>query len=119
MNKHNLHRTAYQLLCYQKIIYHAFILSTVFYLRLNTAKLEWLNLNDSGKPHKTKHLSQFHAAQVIILSYNGRIIYQITPCHSPEFNNVNSEKRTYNFNEFTINFRRYKVSYLSLIAANW
>ena len=96
MNKQNLHRTAYQLLCYQKIIYHAFILSTVFYLRLNTAELEWLNLKHTGKPHKTKYISQFHAAQVIIISYNGRIIYQITRYHSPEVNNFNSENRTYN-----------------------
>jgi len=44
MNKHNLHRATSKHLCFQKINYHAFIFSTVFYLHLNTVWLKWVNL---------------------------------------------------------------------------
>jgi hypothetical protein len=63
MNKHNLQKAASKNLCFQKIFYHVFIFPTVFSLNLNTGELECVTLNHGGKTHKTKYISELHAAQ--------------------------------------------------------
>jgi len=46
-------------------------------------------------------------------------VYQITRCHAPGSNKINSEKGNYNSELFTINFVSYNGICISLIAANW
>jgi hypothetical protein len=73
-----------------------------------------------GYLHK-KYITELRAAQNNIFPCNVRIIYHNTGSHAPEGSNANTQRRKENLKrvkEFTINFRRYKGSLLSHIAAH-
>jgi len=46
-------------------------------------------------------------------------VYQITWCHAPGSNKINSEKRKCKSELLTINFVRYNGIRISVIRANW
>jgi hypothetical protein len=52
-----------------------------------------------------------HANQNKSFPLNVPIIYQNSPCHLPEGNNINSEKKTYNSKKITISYGDTKADF--------
>jgi len=88
----------------------------VFSVHLTSGDQEGPILNNFGKAHKSKYISELHASQNNTFPCKFLIIHQIRRCNHLEGNKVNSDKITYNSEIFIINFLIYKGKCISLIA---
>jgi hypothetical protein len=81
INKHYLYRAVYNLTNFQKLIIMIIFINVVAIFS-NSGKLE-------------EFISELHAEQNNNFPCYVRVIYQMTRCHAPESNKVNTKSQNY------------------------